>query len=187
MRYLGRCIILFCVCSLFVGCSQKPATQSRGQLCQTNYNGGQLYLQVETNKAIYSYDEFIYITATLINTGSQPVEILMHTNEQGIHREVMISLLNGNYDLIDVDMHKESFIHNSGILLLQPGERCVQNMRYSTRYYKGPTGNYVKTEVSPIDGQYTGIALVNVINNNKVDEVKVEFTITVEPELSHTH
>ena len=76
---------------------------------------------------------------------------------------------------------------SSGIQLLQPGERYVQNMRYSTRYYKGPTGNYVKTEAAPIDGQYTGIALVNVFLNNKVNEVKVEFQITVEPESAQTH
>lgn len=182
LKCYKSCIFLMCICILLNGCSSNVTVDEVGQLRQTNYNGGQLYLQIETNKVDYSYDEYIYITATLINKGKKTIEIIMNTDAPGPYQPITVSLFNGDDTLVDVDLHKQNVVHSKESLVLNPGESYVQNMRFSTRSYKGPTGNEVKTENIPASGEYIGCAIVNIVTGDETTEVKVDFSITVRPE-----
>ena len=97
------CTIVFCI--VLTSCT-KIDIESQDQRVEKIINGGQLYLIVETDKTIYDYDDYIYVTATLVNKTDKTITLNMPISKGNAHQELSIIIENDGNQLIDVDMHQ---------------------------------------------------------------------------------
>ena len=169
---------------VFLGRRDTTDDKPEEQLVEGIYDG-RLLMLVETDRSVYQYDDYIYVTATMINLGDEAIRFSMPTKTRGIHKELMTRIENGNSWLIDVDMYWYWFWNidhesESGEFVLEPSGCYVQNMRFSTQTYQNGVGDFAITNEQPESGAYKGSVTANVVTGDGIEEFTVEFDIVIE-------
>ena len=80
--------------------TQSTSENNEPQCVRGYYNGGSLTLVFETNKLVYNYEDYIYVTATLINNSKQNIEIQV-PSALGYHNELQTEIITSKSKLYD--------------------------------------------------------------------------------------
>lgn len=147
----------------------------------TSFEGGLLQMVVEADNTVYQFDEYIHVTATLINYSGDDMSFVVPTSTPNVHQELQVDIRNGDDTLMDVDMHLATWDNVPTTFTLAPGEKYVQVMRFSTRHYNGYAGNWVMAQDTPVDGHYTGTVTAMVILDGEEVPFTTTFTIDILP------
>jgi len=172
------CTIVFCI--VLTSCTKKDI-ESQDQRVEKIINGGQLYLIVETDKTIYDYDDYIYVTATLVNKTDKTITLNMPISKGNAHQELSIIIENDGNQLIDVDMHQNQQNNDKELFYLKAREKYVQNMRFSTRQYNEYSGENVIMQEKPPAGSYKGLVATTAILDDEYIPCAAEFYIEINP------
>jgi hypothetical protein len=175
VKYILLAII---TATLFSSCGVDTQKANEPQLVEGVFGGGRLVMQVETNKSLYEYDEIIYVTATIANLSEEDIWILIPTSISGSHQELQCEITNGGSSLLNFDMHKVEFLMDDTKFLLAPGDKYVQVMRFSTRFFRGIRGNVIVSEEIPSAGDYSGVISAFIVQEQIVP-FSVNFGITI--------
>lgn len=138
-------------------------------------------MYVETDKTVYAYDDFIYVTATISSLTGEVFTFTMPTSRRGVHQELTVIIQNEDGDqLTDADMYIENYPADGGTFTLSPDERYVQTMRFTTNFIRNQVGAIVHLQHEPAAGIYHGEVTAHFTYQGKEESLTVPFEITIE-------
>jgi len=181
---------MYCVTILFLGiicvwatacyCRENENVIISSQRIRETYGGGKLCLLVETDKNIYDYHDYIYVTATLINTSDEDFWFAMNTSKRGVFQELEISLKKDDNQLLNVDTHKIQYENQKYMYCLKPGEKIIQTLRFSTIKYNNQLGRLVYAQNEPESGMYEGIVTAYILADEEIIPFSVLFELQID-------
>lgn len=172
-------LIVMILCMFLTSCNKKEIELPQLQRIKKIINGGELNLIVETDKHTYEYDDYIHITATLVNKSDEVIKFSMPTSTKNIHQELPTVIENNGKKLINVDMHMIEPYEDSGFFYLNPNEKYIQIMRFSTGQFNEYSANKVYIQDKLPTGVYNGTVTVIIMLEDKLETHAVEFQIEI--------
>lgn len=172
-------LIVSMLCMILISCQKKEIELPQLQRIKKIINGGELYLIVETDKRIYEYGDYIHVTATLINKSDEVIKFSMPTSTKNIHQELPTIIENNGKKLINVDMHMIEVNEDSGFFYLNPDEKYIQIMRFSTGQFNEYSANKTFIQDKLPIGIYNGTVTVTIMLEDKLESHTVEFQIEI--------
>lgn len=151
---------------------------AESQKIEKTFEYGDVRLIVETDRTVYGLYDFIYVTATLVNYSDETLTFFTSTSTGGVHEELITAFCQGDFKMLDVDMHIADYPEDGGTFTLAPGAQYVQVMRFSPIMYQDKGIVCFKNDTPPC-GFYQGTVTANLVLGGEVKPLTLEFQVEV--------